>query len=404
MNPYVRTLLSAATLTLIALYGRSVPLHLLTWGALLAIASLYLVITWARQDWWTRIRFAAIPCLVLALTFVVFLSEGGDPNAGLLLVPLLLLLAKEQEDTRRLAMGLAAVTLLVMAALTRLAPFAFSLLVGVLTLYICIRAINIYKAAHRLSARRLHELDEAHRALQRAHAEMQEASVHSMRSAALAERSRLAREMHDGLGHHLTSLIVQLQALEIMLPGATDQAAATIPTLLDITRKAMAEVRLAVRDWREDEGRLGLVALQGLIAQTKAHSGVAISFSQDGCDSDWPVDLSVALYRILQEALTNIMRHAAATAVMVEVRECEQSITLTVSDNGRYVADERIAPGFGIKGIDERSQALGGSYALTQTQPHGLTLRVTAPIQTVGVAGTDARETERAPLSATAHT
>src|SRR5215831_9807310 len=81
MNPYVRTLLSAATLTLIALYGRSVPLHLLTWGALLAMASLYLLMTWARQDWWTRIRFAAIPCLVLALTFVVFLSEGGDPNA-----------------------------------------------------------------------------------------------------------------------------------------------------------------------------------------------------------------------------------------------------------------------------------------------------------------------------------
>ena len=166
----------------------------------------------------------------------------------------------------------------------------------------------------------------------------------------------------------------------------------------------MAEVRLAVRDWRDDEGRLGLVALQGLIAQTKAHSGVIISFSEDGCDSDWPVELSLALYRILQEALTNVMRHAAATAVTVEIRECEQSITLTVADNGRYVADARITPGFGLKGIDERSQALGGSCTLTQTQPHGLTLQVTAPIHAVGDAGTGARETERAPLSATAHT
>jgi two-component system sensor histidine kinase UhpB len=98
------------------------------------------------------------------------------------------------------------------------------------------------------------------------------------------------------------------------------------------------------------------------------------------------------------------MRHAAATAVTVEVCECEQSITLTVADNGRYVADERITPGFGLKGIDERSQALGGSYALTQTQPHGLTLQVTAPIHPVGDAGTEARGTERAPLSAAAHT
>jgi signal transduction histidine kinase len=396
-------LLSAATLTLIALYAGTVHRDLLTWGALVALASLYQVMTWARQDWWTHTRFAAIACLVIALTFVVFLSEGGEPNASLLLVPLILLLAKEQEDYRRLSMGLTAVSLVAMAALTRLAPFTASLLAGVLTLYVCVRAVNIYKAAHRLSERRLHELDEAHRELQRAHTELQEASVHSMRYAALAERTRLARELHDGLGHHLTSLIVQLQALEIMLPGAADQAAATIPALLDVTRKAMAEVRLAVSEWREDEGRLGLVALQGLIAQTRAHSGAAISFSQDGCDSDWPVELSVALYRILQEALTNIMRHAAATAVTVEVRECEQSIMLTVADNGRYVADEPIMPGFGLKGIDERSQALGGFYALSQTQPHGLTLQVTAPIHTVGDTGTGARKTKRAPLSIAAH-
>jgi NRAMP (natural resistance-associated macrophage protein)-like metal ion transporter len=194
-----------------------------------------------------------------------------------------------------------------------------------------------------------------------------------------------------------------LHAHGIINIQTADQAAATIPALLDVTRKAMAEVRLAVSEWREDEGRLGLVALQGLIAQTRAHSGAAISFSQDGCDSDWPVELSVALYRILQEALTNVMRHAAATAVTVEVRECEQSIMLTVADNGRYVADEPIMPGFGLKGIDERSQALGGSYALSQTQPHGLTLQVTAPIHTVGDAGTGARETKRAPLSIVAH-
>jgi signal transduction histidine kinase len=380
VNPYVRGLLSLATLALTALYGRSFQPRPLTWGALVMMTLLYQVMIWARQDWWTRGRFVAVVCLLIALALAVSLSDGGNPAASVLLTPLVLLLAKEQEDNRRLAMGLAAATLVIMVGLSRFAPFAFTLLAGTLTLYVSIRAINIYKRAHRLSERHLQELDEAHRELQRAHADLQEAHVHSMRYAALAERTRLARELHDGLGHHLTSLIVQLQALEIMLPNDPDRAAVAVPTMLDVTRKAMAEVRLAVSDWREDESRLGLAALQGLVSQTAAHAGFAISFQQDGYVSDWPVELSVALYRVLQEALTNVMRHAAARAVTVEVRECDHEVALTVADNGRYTTDERLTPGFGLKGIMERCDALGGSCALTQTQPHGLTLRATLPI------------------------
>src|SRR4051794_28428560 len=138
MNPYIRGLLSAATLALVAFYGWSIQPHLLTWGALVALASLYQVMLWARQNWWTRARYTAIACLVLALTLVIFLFGGSDPDASALLIPLVLLLAREQEDYRRLAMGLAAVTLVIMAAVTRLSPFAFALLAGALTLYVCI--------------------------------------------------------------------------------------------------------------------------------------------------------------------------------------------------------------------------------------------------------------------------
>jgi signal transduction histidine kinase len=401
VNPYVRGLLSLATLALIALYGWTLQPGPLTWGALVVMALLYQVMILARQDWWTRGRFVAVVCLLIALALVVSLSDGGDPYASVLLIPLLLLLAKEQEEYRRLAMWLAVVTLVTMAGLSRLAPFAFTLLAGALTLYMCIRAINIYKSANRLSEWRLRALDEAHRELQRAHADLQEASVHSMRYAALAERTRLAREMHDGLGHHLTSLIVQLQALEIMLPSDPDRAAAAVPAMLDVTRKAMAEVRLAVSDWREDESKLGLAALQGLVSQTAAHAGFTISFQQDGYVSDWPVELSMALYRILQEALTNVMRHAAATAAAVEVRERDHDVTLTVADNGCYTADERLTPGFGLKGVMERCHALGGVCALVQTSPHGLTLQVTLPIHAASAPGADSVGTGGAQFSAT---
>jgi signal transduction histidine kinase len=86
-----------------------------------------------------------------------------------------------------------------------------------------------------------------------------------MRYAALEERTRLAREIHDGIGHQLTSLIVQLQALEIMLPNNPEDASRAVTQMLGISRRAMAEVRLAVREWSSDEMGLGLVALKGLV-------------------------------------------------------------------------------------------------------------------------------------------
>jgi signal transduction histidine kinase len=254
------------------------------------------------------------------------------------------------------------------------------LLPAAITLYICVRAINKYKEAHRLSQLHVQLLDEAHRELQQTHAALQEASVHSMRYAALAERTRLAQEMHDGLGHQLTSLIVQLQALEIMLPGDPIRAANAVPAMLEVARKAMAEVRLASRAWSEDEKGLGLVALQGLVSQCAAHTHLTLAFQQDDDLSDWPVEVSVALYRVLQEALTNIMRHAEATAVTIQVQERDQQVILTVADNGRYTANTELSPGFGLKGIMERCQSLGGLCTLSQNQPHGLKLQVMLPI------------------------
>ncbi len=291
-----------------------------------------------------------------------------------------MLLAREQQKYRNFASLLAAVTLLVMVVILPAYEYALSVVPVVIALYFGIRAINIYKESYRLSQRHVQELAEAHQELQQTHAALQEASVHSMRYAALAERTRLARDMHDGIGHQLTSLIVQLQALEIMLPGDPQQAAHVVPAMLEVAREAMAEVRQVVRAWQEDESGLGLVALQGLVSQCAAHFNLALEFQQQGNLSEWPVELSVTLYRVLQEALTNIMRHAEATTVTIQVQERDQQVLLTVADNGCYTANTELSPGFGIKGIMERSESLGGSCTLSQNQPRGLKLQVMLPI------------------------
>jgi signal transduction histidine kinase len=381
VNPSVRGPFALATLALLALYGGTLRPAPLVWGLLAVLCLLYQAMIWVHERRWTRPAYALVIGTAITVTAAISLADGGRATDSLLLIPPVLLLAKEQRgDVRRFAMLLAVATLGAMLALSRLAPFSFAVVSGVVTLYVCIRAINIYKDAHRASQLHLAALDAAHQQLRQAHAELQEASALSMRYAALVERTRLAREMHDGLGHHLTSLIVQLQALEIMLAHDPERAAGEVRGLLEVARRAMAEVRGAVDEWREDERGLGLAALQGLVSQTAARSHLALTFQQEGCSTDWPVPVSAALYRIVQEGLTNIMRHAGATSATVRLEERDGRISLSVADDGRYTADTPLARGFGLRGIEERSEALGGTCTLAQNAPHGLLVRVVLPL------------------------
>ncbi|HEY7420100.1 MAG TPA: sensor histidine kinase [Ktedonobacteraceae bacterium] len=380
MNIYIRILFIPTVLALVLLYGHSLQQTPLTWSLLTIIVFIYLAMIWARQSWLTHAVYAVSTGLVIILISILRLSYGVNVYGGMFLTPLILLQAREsRQQYRRFAGALAVITLAVQFAICYPSTLAFQVAWIAIVLYFCVRAINIYKEAYRLSQQHVKELDEAHRELQQTYTVLQEASVHSMRYAALAERIRLARDMHDGLGHQLTSFIVQLQALEIMLPGDPQRAADAVPAMLTVARQAIAEVRQAARTWSEDEHGLGLAALKGLVSQSAAHSSLALEFQQDDDLSDWSVEVSVALYRILQETLTNVLRHAEATAAVIQVRESDNQVIVTISDNGCYTADRELSPGFGLKGIIERCQALGGSCAFSQNQPHGLKIQIILP-------------------------
>lgn len=380
MNIYIRILFIPTVLVLVLLYGLSLQQTPLTWSLLTIIVFIYLAMIWARQSWLTYTVYAVSTVLVIILIGILRLSYGTNIYGGMFLTPLILLQAREQrQQYRRFTGALAVITLAAQFAICYPSTLAFQVAWIAIVLYFCVCAINIYKEAYRLSQQHVKELDEAHRELQQIYTALQEASVHSVRYAALAERTRLARDMHDGLGHQLTSLIVQLQALEIMLPGDPARAAGAVPAMLEVARQAIAEVRQTTRTWSEDEHGLGLAALKGLVSQSAAHSSLALEFQQDDDLSDWSVEVSVALYRILQEALTNILRHAEATAAVIEVQEQDNQVIVTVSDNGCYTANRELVPGFGLKGIIERCQALGGSCTFSQNEPHGLKVQIIVP-------------------------
>ena len=193
-------------------------------------------------------------------------------------------------------------------------------------------------------------------------------------AATLAERARLAREIHDTLAQGLTGIVVQLGAAQRAMaaePGAADQH---IDLAQRLAREALAEARRSVWNLRApalERGDLG-DALRGLTARF-ARPETAATFEQRG--DPWPLspDVESALLRVAQEALANAAKHANPTRVSVALEYAPDHVRLSVADDGvGFAEDELLAPagepgpwgGFGLLGMRERLSGLGGALEL----------------------------------------
>ncbi|MCY7979963.1 sensor histidine kinase [Bacillus inaquosorum] len=218
------------------------------------------------------------------------------------------------------------------------------------------------------------QLEQAHEELQKAHAELQEASVLSLRYAVLEERTRIARDIHDSIGHELTSVIVQLQSLPYILKSSKEDSEKVIQNVLSVARECLQEVRSVVH-------RVGLTALRGLIHQVEERSGLHVSLDTAGLSEEsWPQNVSETIYRILQEALTNIIRHAHASYAAVVISNDETHLYVTITDDGQFTVN--LTYGFGLRGMKERAEKAGGSLSLSTVQPSGLQIELALPLMT----------------------
>jgi signal transduction histidine kinase len=200
------------------------------------------------------------------------------------------------------------------------------------------------------------------------------------------ERARIARELHDELGQGLTALKLDidaaLKALDDSHPArrgairaALASMAAVTESTLDAVERIVTELRPAVLD------ALGIAAAaEWLVDQFTQRTGIRAACSCDDDDRGLSPEAETALFRILQEALTNVTRHAAATAVTVSLRRDGSSIVLTVDDNGRGAPESAFTrpTGFGILGMRERLLALDGSLAVASF-PTGTRLTARCP-------------------------
>jgi signal transduction histidine kinase len=175
------------------------------------------------------------------------------------------------------------------------------------------------------------------------------------------ERNRLAREIHDSLGHYLTAMTMQLQAASKLVTKEPERAAESIAKAEQMARESLAEVRRSVAALRASP--VDTVALGdaiGELVQNLHDGGIATTFTLKGKSQSLPIQTKTALYRAAQEGLTNVRKHANASAVEIKLTYEPERVTLTIADNGTGQRGEE-SEGFGLLGLRERVTLLGGS-------------------------------------------
>ncbi len=205
-----------------------------------------------------------------------------------------------------------------------------------------------------------------------------------------AERKRIAGEMHDSLGQRLV-VIKNLAYLLLRSKKAApvdDSDVQTIAEISDEASSAIAETREISYNLRPFQlDRLGLTkAIEAMIRTTGIASAIHFTSELDNIDDVFPEDLRINFYRIVQEALGNIMKHAQATEVNVRVKRRIENVILTIEDNGRgFTPDERSPlpshSGFGLTGMGERARLLGGELKVKSTQGRGTTVLFEIPLR-----------------------
>ncbi|MGW8730379.1 sensor histidine kinase [Streptomyces sp. NPDC055808] len=216
----------------------------------------------------------------------------------------------------------------------------------------------------------------------------QERLAAETRRAVAEERARIAREVHDVVAHTVSVMVIQASAAEDVFDADPEQARQALRAIDGAGRSALGELRVLLRadaGGEGDEGRRpprGLGDLAELAAGARA-AGLAVELSEEGRGPTPPSAVDLAAYRIVQEALTNTLRHAGASLVRVSVRRDMEAIHIAVSDNGRPGGRSwrSAGSGRGLAGMRERAALLGGTLVAGPGPDGGFEVHAVLPIR-----------------------
>ncbi|WP_084622363.1 sensor histidine kinase [Demequina oxidasica] len=206
--------------------------------------------------------------------------------------------------------------------------------------------------------------------------------------AAAEERARIAREMHDVVAHTLSVVVAQADGGRFAGANSPTEATRALETIAEVSRSALAEMRSLLGVLRESNSdtamgpQPNLSDVPTLVAAMRG-GGLAVSYITTGTPRTLPIGEGLAVYRIVQEALTNVLKHAGpAVTAFVQLQWEADSVTVTVSDDGRGAAARSDGQGTGLEGMRERVTVFSGTLDAGPKAGGGYLVRARLPLGT----------------------
>jgi signal transduction histidine kinase len=316
--------------------------------------ALYMAILLALLYGWQPWMFVTYGSMAVTLGWVLYRDSIGDPVAPLL-----------DYSAQFTALKFVITACILVFALRYISTFYRGLL-------------ETYQTFAEEQLRLNDELTLSEQALEQANQHLMQ-SRQTIVTAREEERRRLRRDLHDGLGPTLAAQVFRVGVAQQMLAQNTEKAAAILGDVESGIHDTLANVRELVYGLRPP--MLDQLGLPGALADVAKQQDGRVTIRLD-LPSDLPdvsAAVEVAIFRIVQTALDNVTKHARASCCDVQLRVDEQSMTLSITDDGIGIGDRNI-PGVGLTSMQERAEELGGTFRVLPVQPQGTRIHVSVPL------------------------
>jgi len=360
--------IAAAYLTLIALTPRTnMMMGEVSWGLLLPLSGLYLLLGIWGFDFARRRRSVPISLAYLLIEFAVGMGINRLAWQGSLPLILLPLAAQAVVLLPRVLAG--AMCLLVIAGVSgnlSWVPAWPNWLRNIAQATAAVVFVVVYVGV----AQREREARQRTEAL----------ALEVAQLAAANERNRMAREIHDTLGHYLTVIHVQLEAARAVIGHDPDRGLLAVSRAQALAKDGLAAVRQSVKALREEGSVDGIAEQIASLVESARDERFTVALTTSGTPRPVSAAVALALHRTTLEALTNVRKHADAANVEIALAFRDDGVVqLRVHDDGKGAAEATVSTGFGLRGIRERAEQLKGSASYRMAPNEGFTLSVELP-------------------------
>ncbi|MGE7765196.1 sensor histidine kinase [Peribacillus sp. NPDC096540] len=222
------------------------------------------------------------------------------------------------------------------------------------------------------------QLNMAHEELSLAHQQLQSYSHQVEEAAKIREGNRIARDIHDTVGHKMTALFVQMELANELLKYDLVKTKDTLNVCMDLAQGALEEVRFSVRALKEEEEAVFLPNVRRLLDGFYQSTGLQSTLELRGDPSNVPTALQLTIIRLIQEGLTNAKRHGDASISSIKLDCLPEKVMINIEDNGKGAS--MIIPGFGLKNMKDRIIEMGGELLYESVENEGFRIFVEFPL------------------------